>query len=56
NKQWYDEPSIKAAVEAKAIQLEQEGYFSLDSRYAPADKLVFNRTVALRDTWAIAGE
>ncbi|HCI43414.1 MAG TPA: glutaminyl-tRNA synthetase, partial [Salmonella bongori] len=26
------------------------------SRYATADKLVFNRTVGLRDTWAKAGE
>ncbi|ECM7428571.1 glutaminyl-tRNA synthetase, partial [Salmonella enterica subsp. enterica serovar Typhimurium] len=25
-------------------------------RYATADKLVFNRTVGLRDTWAKAGE
>ncbi len=48
-KQGYGEPSEEAAV-AKAFQFEREGYFCLDSRYAAADKLVFNRTVGLRDT------
>ncbi|HHR4731372.1 TPA: glutamine--tRNA ligase, partial [Salmonella enterica] len=52
----YGEPSLKAAVAGKAFQFEREGYFCLDSRYATADKLVFNRTVGLRDTWAKAGE
>lgn len=55
-KQGYGEPSLKAAVAGKAFQFEREGYFCLDSRYATADKLVFNRTVGLRDTWAKAGE
>lgn len=49
-KQGYGEPSLKAAVAGKAFQFEREGYFCLDSRYATADKLVFNRTVGLRDT------
>ncbi len=50
----YGRPSLKAAV-AKAFGFEREGYFCLDSRYATADKLVFNRTVGLRDAQA-AGE
>ena len=55
-KQGYAEPSLKNAEAGKAYQFEREGYFCLDSRYATATKLVFNRTVGLRDTWAKAGE
>ena len=55
-KQGFAEPSLKAAEVAKAYQFEREGYFCLDSRHATADKLVFNRTVGLRDTWAKIGE
>ncbi|MNP76481.1 Glutamine--tRNA ligase [compost metagenome] len=55
-KQGYAEPSLKTAEAGKAYQFEREGYFCLDSRYATATKLVFNRTVGLRDTWAKAGE
>ncbi|ASG63856.1 TPA: glutamine--tRNA ligase [Kluyvera ascorbata] len=50
-KQGYAEPSLQAAEAGKAYQFEREGYFCLDSRYSTADKLVFNRTVGLRDTW-----
>ena len=55
-KQGFAEPSLKDAVAGKAFQFEREGYFCLDSRYATATSLVFNRTVGLRDTWAKAGE
>jgi len=55
-KQGFAEPSLKDAVAGHAYQFEREGYFCLDSRYATANKLVFNRTVGLRDTWAKAGE
>jgi len=55
-KQGYAEPSLKTAEAGKAYQFEREGYFCLDSRYATATKLVFNRTVGLRDTWAKIGE
>ncbi len=55
-KQGYAEPSLKAAEAGVAHQFEREGYFCLDSRYSTAEKLVFNRTVGLRDTWAKAGE
>jgi glutaminyl-tRNA synthetase len=55
-KQGFVEPSLQNAEKAKAYQFEREGYFCLDSRYATAEKLVFNRTVGLRDTWAKMGE
>jgi glutaminyl-tRNA synthetase len=55
-KQGFAEPSLKEAQAGKAYQFEREGYFCLDSRYATADKLVFNRTVGLRDTWAKIGD
>jgi len=55
-KQGYAEPSLAQAEAGKAYQFEREGYFCLDSRYATATSLVFNRTVGLRDTWAKAGE
>lgn len=49
-KQGYAEPSLAQAEAGKAYQFEREGYFCLDSRYATATNLVFNRTVGLRDT------
>lgn len=55
-KQGYAEPSLAQAEAGKAYQFEREGYFCLDSRYANASSLVFNRTVGLRDTWAKVGE
>ncbi|HEK2896961.1 TPA: glutamine--tRNA ligase [Proteus mirabilis] len=45
------ERSLKDAVIEKAYQFEREGYFCAD-KLSTADKLVFNRTVGLRDTWA----
>ncbi|MEQ5325026.1 glutamine--tRNA ligase [Proteus vulgaris] len=45
------ERSLKDAVVEKAYQFEREGYFCAD-KLSTADKLVFNRTVGLRDTWA----
>ena len=33
-------------------QFEREGYFIQDSKQSSADKLVFNQTISLRDTWA----
>ena len=46
------EPSLKHAKAEQAYQFERQGYFCLDNKDATADKLVFNRTVGLRDTWA----
>jgi glutaminyl-tRNA synthetase len=45
------EPALASAKPEKAIQFERQGYFCLDPSSAP-DRLVFNRTVGLRDSWA----
>jgi glutaminyl-tRNA synthetase len=45
------EPALTGANEAGAMQFERQGYFCRDRDSAPG-KLVFNRTVGLRDTWA----
>lgn len=46
------EPSLASGVAEKGYQFERMGYFCADSKDSSADKLVFNRTVGLRDTWA----
>jgi glutaminyl-tRNA synthetase len=46
------EKSLADAKPGDAFQFEREGYFCVDSKHTSADKLVFNRTVTLRDTWA----
>ena len=48
------EPSLKTAEQGGAIQFERTGYFCKDTS-SSEDKLVFNRTVGLRDTWAKIG-
>jgi glutaminyl-tRNA synthetase len=45
------EPSLKGAAAETRYQFERLGYFCVDPD-STAEKLVFNRTVALRDTWA----
>ena len=45
------EPSVKGAAPERRYQFERLGYFCVDPDSTP-DKLVFNRTVPLRDTWA----
>jgi len=45
------EPSVRGAAPETRYQFERLGYFCVDPDSTP-DKLVFNRTVALRDTWA----
>jgi glutaminyl-tRNA synthetase len=45
------EPALKDAPAGERYQFERLGYFCVDPDSAPA-KPVFNRTVALRDTWA----
>jgi len=47
----YMEPSIRGAQALDKFQFERKGYFCLDPD-SVGDKLVFNRTVTLRDTWA----
>ena len=45
------EPSVKGAKAGDAYQFERNGYFSVD-KDSTGDKLVFNRTVTLKDSWA----
>jgi glutaminyl-tRNA synthetase len=45
------EPSLRDATSGNRYQFERLGYFATDLDSTP-EKLVFNRTVALRDTWA----
>jgi glutaminyl-tRNA synthetase len=45
------EPNLSAAPAGARYQFERLGYFAVDPDSAPG-KPVFNRTVALRDTWA----
>ena len=45
------EPSLKDAKPGDLFQFERMGYFCLDPD-SKGERLVFNRTVTLRDTWA----
>ncbi|MGB9722552.1 MAG: glutamine--tRNA ligase/YqeY domain fusion protein [Chloroflexia bacterium] len=45
------EPSLAGAPVGSRYQFERLGYFCVDPDSTP-ERLVFNRTVALRDTWA----
>nr|WP_299487021.1 glutamine--tRNA ligase/YqeY domain fusion protein [uncultured Allomuricauda sp.] len=47
----YLEPSLKDVEIGDLFQFQRLGYFNVDSD-STAEKLVFNRTVTLRDTWA----
>ena len=45
------EPSVRGAAPETRYQFERLGYFTVDAD-STADKLVFNRTVTLKDEWA----
>ncbi|HHP5403488.1 TPA: glutamine--tRNA ligase [Aeromonas veronii] len=45
------EASLKNAKPEQAYQFEREGYFCADNKLSSPEHLVFNRTVALRDSW-----
>jgi glutaminyl-tRNA synthetase len=45
------EPVLADTDTAEPVQFERQGYFCRDSDSTP-DRLVFNRTVGLRDSWA----
>ncbi len=47
----YVEPSVAGAAPGSRYQFERLAYFCIDPD-STADKLVFNRTVALKDEWA----
>jgi len=50
--QGWIEASVKDAAPETRFQFERLGYFCADRRdHRPGDKLVFNRTVTLKDTW-----
>jgi len=46
------EPGLKGAAPQSRYQFERLGYFCVDALDSSDKKLVFNRTVSLRDTWA----
>ena len=45
------EPALAAAKPELPVQFERQGYFCLDPASKP-ERLVFGRTIGLRDTWA----
>ncbi len=46
------EPALADAAPGERFQFEREGYFCRDAVEAEQGKLVFNRVVTLRDSWA----
>jgi glutaminyl-tRNA synthetase len=48
----YVEPSLSGTAPGSRYQFERLGYFCVDSKDSSPERLVFNRTVALRDSWA----
>ncbi|MCV6613417.1 MAG: glutamate--tRNA ligase family protein, partial [Cellvibrionaceae bacterium] len=46
------EIGLQQAPQGLAYQFEREGYFCLDSKHSSEQKLVFNRTIGLKDNWA----
>ncbi|NYZ61649.1 glutamine--tRNA ligase/YqeY domain fusion protein [Luteimonas deserti] len=49
----YVEPAAATAAPEQAFQFERLGYFVADRHDHAADRPVFNRSVTLRDTWAV---
>jgi glutaminyl-tRNA synthetase len=47
----YAEPALKQAHAGERYQFLRKGYFTLDPDSTP-ERLVFNRTVGLKDMWA----
>jgi len=45
------EPNLKNAILGSRFQFERNGYFCVDTIDSTDNKLVFNRTVSLRDSW-----
>ena len=50
-KEGFAEPALKEAKVEDKFQFQRIGYFALD-RDSSTEKLIFNRTVTLKDTWA----
>jgi glutaminyl-tRNA synthetase len=47
----YVEPSVASAAPGEKFQFERQGYFCVDYD-STSEKLVFNRTVSLKDSWS----
>jgi glutaminyl-tRNA synthetase len=45
------EPCLAQAQVGECVQFERQGYFAVDLKDSKPEHLVFNRTVALRDSW-----
>ncbi len=52
----YSEPMMKTAKTGERFQFLRHGYFCVDKDTETSDKVIFNRTVTLRDTWAKANK
>ena len=48
----YAEPSLKEASGGDGFQFLRQGYFCVDIKDTAEDKIVFNRTVTLKDSWS----
>ncbi|MCJ7523563.1 MAG: glutamate--tRNA ligase family protein, partial [Dehalococcoidia bacterium] len=48
----YVEPGLSDAAPGSRYQFERLGYFCVDLKDSSPQKLVFNRTITLRDSWA----
>ena len=46
------EPSLLEAQPGEQFQFIRKGYFTLDNKLSASGKLVFNRTVTLKDAWS----
>ena len=46
------EPALAGVDRGSRFQFERQGYFCVDERDSSPSRLVFNRSVGLRDTWA----
>ena len=48
------EPGLKDVAPGSRFQFERQGYFCVDTEDSTPERLVFNRTATLRDSWARA--
>jgi len=48
--------SLAKAAPGNRYQFERLGYFCVDPKDSPPGRLVFNRIVSLRDSWAKVSE
>lgn len=46
------EPFLKDSSAGDRFQFERHGYFCVDTKFTTNEKLVFNRTVTLKDSWS----